>query len=88
MVEPAPSHDGASTFAAYEISDKGRQVGAIPRFVFDEDFLSSTRPPSEDPQKHRAKIGIRIYDTTAKALARAAAAGEEVPRPVVIQFFS
>lgn len=65
VVEPAPSHDGAPSFAAYQILVESRLLGAD---LHSEDG-SSNSPPSHDPQKHRAKIGIRTYDTTANATA-------------------
>lgn len=48
LVETAPSHDGAPTFAAYWV------------FVTLLDSANSKSPPSKNPEKHRPPFGIRI----------------------------
>ncbi|KAH6844583.1 hypothetical protein B0I37DRAFT_165312 [Chaetomium sp. MPI-CAGE-AT-0009] len=67
VVEPAPSHDGASTFAAYEIPLS--LLAADPESA---DGYSNS-PPSQGLEELRPKFGIRIYDTTASATADRAA---------------
>ena len=61
VVEPAPSHDGAPTFAAYSVF--------VPLLDVDEESEDgvSNSPPTLEPEKHRPIFGIRIYDTTADA---------------------
>ncbi|KAK4153183.1 hypothetical protein C8A00DRAFT_43862 [Chaetomidium leptoderma] len=67
VVEPAPSHDGAPSFAAYEVP--------LTLLAADPDSADgySNSPPNQDPEKYRPKFGIRIYDTTANATADGAA---------------
>jgi hypothetical protein len=67
VVEPAPSHDGAPSFAAYEIPLS--LLAADPESA---DGYSNSLP-SQEPEKLRPKFGIRIYDTTASATADRAA---------------
>jgi len=67
VVEPAPRHDGAPSFAAYEIPLS--LLAADPESA---DGYSKS-PPSQEPEKLRPKFGIRIYDTTASATADRAA---------------
>lgn len=69
VVEPAPSHGGAPTYAAYET-----RLTLLPA---DPDSLDaySNSPPSgvQDAEKHRPSFGIRIYDITPSATAERAA---------------
>ncbi|KAJ4285990.1 hypothetical protein N0V88_008177 [Collariella sp. IMI 366227] len=67
VVEPAPSHDGAPTYAAYEM-----QLAQLPADPDTPDGYSNS-PPTQDAEKHRPPFGIRIYDTTASATADRAA---------------
>jgi hypothetical protein len=59
VVEPAPSHDGAPSFAAYEVP-----VSLLNSDAESEDGYSSP-PPAQEPEKHRPKFGIRIYERAA-----------------------
>lgn len=59
IVEPAPSHDGSPTFAAYE--------APVPLLG------PNDTPPSENPEKYRPPFGIRIYDITPTATPERAA---------------
>jgi len=68
VVEPAPSHDGAPTFAAY----------SVPHHVLDadpntEDGFSDAPSTREPREKYRPRFGMRVYDTTANATAERAA---------------
>ncbi|AEO54505.1 hypothetical protein MYCTH_2297142 [Thermothelomyces thermophilus ATCC 42464] len=67
VVEPAPSHDGAPTFAAYSVPLPELQADP------DSDDGYGNSPPATEPEKHRPKFGIRLYDTTADATAERAA---------------
>ncbi|KAH6838683.1 hypothetical protein B0I37DRAFT_439948 [Chaetomium sp. MPI-CAGE-AT-0009] len=67
VVEPAPSHDGAPTFAAWSISRS--HLDADPAT---EDGYSDS-PPKQETEKHRPKFGIRVYDATEDATAERAA---------------
>ncbi|KAG7291423.1 hypothetical protein NEMBOFW57_001442 [Staphylotrichum longicolle] len=61
VVEPAPSHDGAPTYAAYEM-----QLALLAADPDSPDGYSNS-PPSQDAEKYRPPFGIRIYDTTPRA---------------------
>ena len=61
VVEPAPSHDGAPTYAAYEM-----QLALLATDPDSPDGYSNS-PPSQDAEKYRPPFGIRIYDTTTSA---------------------
>ncbi|KAJ4303929.1 hypothetical protein N0V88_001529 [Collariella sp. IMI 366227] len=61
VVEPAPSHDGAPTYAAYEM-----QLTLLATDPESPDGYSNS-PPSQNAEKHRPQFGIRIYDTTPSA---------------------
>lgn len=66
VVEPAPSHDGAPTFAAW----------AVRRELLTADPTTEDRyggSPSARAQRFRPELGLRIYDTTADAGAERAA---------------
>jgi hypothetical protein len=61
VVEPAPSHDGAPTYAAYEM-----QLALLAADPDSPDGYGNS-PPSQDAEKYRPPFGIRIYDTTTSA---------------------
>lgn len=67
VVEFVPSHDGAPTYAAYEM--QLAVLSADP----DSPDRHCNSPPSQDVEKHRPPFGIRIYDTTPSAIAKRAA---------------
>ncbi|KAH6843500.1 hypothetical protein B0I37DRAFT_384611 [Chaetomium sp. MPI-CAGE-AT-0009] len=67
VVEPAPSHDSAPTFAAYSVFLHLLQADP------DTENGYSNSPPTKESEKHRPKFGIRIYDTTSNATAQRAA---------------
>ncbi|KAG7291438.1 hypothetical protein NEMBOFW57_001457 [Staphylotrichum longicolle] len=59
IAEPAPSHDGTPTFAAYEVP-----VALLG---------PNNSPPSQNPEKYRPPFGIRFYDITPTATPERAA---------------
>ncbi|KAK4149733.1 hypothetical protein C8A00DRAFT_18623 [Chaetomidium leptoderma] len=65
VVEPAPSHDGAPTFAAWSIYPMHLDA-ADPDNTADG---YSDSPPKQDPEKHRPKFAMRVYDATETATA-------------------
>ncbi|KAK4129152.1 hypothetical protein N657DRAFT_686531 [Parathielavia appendiculata] len=67
VVEPAPSHDGSTTFAAYSLP-----VPLLPADPDSEDGYSNG-PPTTEPKKHRPIFGIRIYDMASDATVERAA---------------
>ncbi|KAK4044234.1 hypothetical protein C8A01DRAFT_31547 [Parachaetomium inaequale] len=69
VVEPAPSHDGAPTFAAWGISVSHLDDADSNS----KDYYSGYSPPKQAPERHRPPFGIRVYDTTADATAERAA---------------
>ncbi|KAK4097656.1 hypothetical protein N658DRAFT_526853 [Parathielavia hyrcaniae] len=66
VVEPAPNHDDSPTFAAFSVPLP--ELETVP----DSEDGYSNSPPTHEPEKHRPKFGIRIYDTTSHATAERA----------------
>lgn len=73
VVEPAPSHNGAPTFAAYRVV-----LHLLPADPAASDGYSDSPPPPASrrfphPERLRPEFGLRVYDTTATATAERAA---------------
>lgn len=72
VVEPAPAHDGAPTFAAYRVV-----LHLLPADPATSDGYSDSPPPPSrrfpHPERLRPEFGLRVYDTTAAATAQRAA---------------
>ncbi|KAK4098281.1 hypothetical protein N658DRAFT_488507 [Parathielavia hyrcaniae] len=74
VVEPASSHDGSPTFAAYYVP-----LYALEAVPDSEDGYRNS-PPAEETEIYRPKFGLRIYDTTSHATAeRAALLARRIP---------
>jgi hypothetical protein len=68
VVEPAPSHNGAPTYAAYEM-----RLALLPADPDSPDRRSNSPPSHDGAEEHRPPFGLRIYDTTPTATAERAA---------------